>query len=122
MTAPSNLGLFPFSFPGFGPDLSRGLAVVTGDKRLVLAEAAGNPGTAVINALETALAAARTTFDVPEDSPVFYWEPDGADDGEAVWEVDVGEDEVTLAAVDWKNDVQLLGAVEALRAASGSAR
>ena len=122
MTTPSSLGLFPFSFPGFGPDLSRGLAAVTGDRRLVLAEAAGNPGTAVINALETARAAARATFDIPDVAAVYYWEPDGLDDGEALWEVGLEEDDVTLAAVDWHTDPQLQGAIEALRAASGTAR
>jgi hypothetical protein len=64
MSTPSNVGLFPFAFAGYGPGLSRGLVAVTADRCLVLAEAIGNPGTAVINALETAVAAARSTFNL----------------------------------------------------------
>ena len=120
MTTPPNVALFPFSFPGFGPDLSRGLAAVTDDHRLILAEAAGNPGTAVISALETAIEAARAALDVPEGHPVFYWEPATTDSGEALWAVSASEDETILGLFDWQEDTELVGAVEALRVASRS--
>jgi hypothetical protein len=84
----------------------------------VLAEAAGNPGTAVINAMNTAVAAARRVFDVPEDSPVFFWELDGADDHGVLRAVPAGDDDATLDAFDWKSDAQLAGAIDALRDAS----
>src|SRR3954451_22157664 len=81
---PRNVIVFPFA--GYGPELSRGLAAVTSDGRLVLAEAAGNPGTSITNAIEAAADAALAMLNLDyEATEVLQWTPDDPVVPNSVW-------------------------------------
>jgi hypothetical protein len=112
---PSNVSLF--TFPGYGPELSRGLAVLTQDGRLVLAEAPGNPGTSLTNAIEAAVPTARRNLNLDEETEVFQWIPNDRAKPNAVWQIEFDEGEPTWMAVEWEKDKSLTAAVEALRRA-----
>jgi hypothetical protein len=112
---PSNVSLF--TFPGYAPELSRGLAVLTQDRRLVLAEAAGNRGTSLTNAIEAAVPIALRNLNLGEETKVYQWIPDDRAKPNAVWRIELDEGEPTWVAVEWEKDKPLTAAVEALRRA-----
>ncbi len=113
---PSNLILF--RFPGFGPELSHGLAVKTRQGRIVMTDAASNPGTSMTNAIEMAVPMVLRTLDVDSSPPdVFQWTPRDPLKPDSVWRVQLVDSEPTWEAVDWSRDDDLTSAVDALRAA-----
>ena len=107
----------PFPFPGFGPDMSRGLAVLLDGGRVVLGEAPGNPGTSVSNAIETAIESATRTFELAEDTRLFYWELAETPDG-ALWELKTERERLEFVSIDPWEDAALAEAVEVLRNAA----
>jgi hypothetical protein len=112
---PSNVSLF--KFPGYAPELSRGLAVRTQDCRLVLAEAADNRGTSLTNAIEVAVPIALRSLDLGKETKVYQWIPNDRAKPKAVWRIDLDGGEPVWVPVEWEKDPQLTGAVEALRLA-----
>jgi hypothetical protein len=64
-----------FYFAGYGPDQSAGSVILTPSGRIILSENPNNPGTAMINALESAVGAAEEFFSASADlSEYYYWE------------------------------------------------
>ena len=117
MSTPSNLVLF--RFPGYAPELSHGVAAVTQDGRLVITDAASNPGTSVRNAIDTAVPMALRTVGRDEhDTRVYLWTPHDPLEPDALWEVHLGN-QTEWRHVDWQRDKQLNGAVHALKRALG---
>ena len=114
---PQNVILFPFA--GYGPELSRGLAAVTEDGRVVLADAAGNPGTSVTNAIETAADSALEMLGLGDDTTVLLWTPDDPVLPDSVWRVSFDIDGTSWDQVDATGDTRLSTAVGALRKAAG---
>jgi hypothetical protein len=119
MTLPANLALFPF--PGYGPEVSRGLVVRTQRGRVILTEAASNPGTSVRNAIEAAVPMALRSIGLhPDYTDVFLWTPRDPIAGEALWRVDLSGDEPAWSSVDWRKDEDLRSGVNALIDARGT--
>lgn len=117
---PPNLVLF--AFPGYGPDTSRGVAARTSDGRVLLAEAAGNPGTSITNAIETAVPMALRAVGVDEsdDVEVFQWTPDDPAKPNSLWRITFEDAEPIWEAADWEDDPVLAETIQALCLATGS--
>jgi hypothetical protein len=118
MTLPVSLVLF--RFPGYGPDLSHGVAALTPGGHVVLTDAAFNPGTSVRNAIEIAVPVAlRTLGRAEETTPAYLWTPDDPLHKDALWRVLLKGDAQAWELVDWHRDPELRAAVSAIEEALG---
>jgi hypothetical protein len=113
---PQNVILFRFA--GYGPELSRGLAARTSDGRLVLSDAAANPGTSITNAIETATDTALKLVGLPQSSEILQYTPEDPVVPDSVWRVHFDEGGTRWEQVTSPDPV-LLAAMSALRTAAG---
>jgi hypothetical protein len=107
-----------FDYSGYGPERGRGLAARDSHSRVMLTDAANNPGTALINAIESGISSARTLFPVPQTEEVYFWSPDDPAEPDKVWKVTFDVHGAHFAAVA-NVDSELEQLVAALKRARG---
>lgn len=120
MRIPARLTVF--RFPGYGPDLSQALAVLTQGRRVVLADALFNPGTSLTNAIEIAIPAALQSLGVPDDLPVYQWTPTDPLKPNTLWRVEISPsgEPIWTEEAEWAQDPDLVGAIDALTRAGAT--
>jgi hypothetical protein len=79
--------LVMFQYTAHGPEQGRGLAALDGRGRVMLADAAANPGTSITNAMENAIWPARELLGVGPDAEVYLYAADDPVQPRSVWRV-----------------------------------
>lgn len=112
--------LVMFEYTAHGPEHGRGLAARDGRGRLVLADAAGNPGTSMTNAVENAVWPARELLGLGREADVYLYAADDPVEPRSVWRVDLGIHGANFEIVR-EPDEDLKALVAALARARGEA-
>ena len=110
--------LVMFEYTAHGPEHGRGLAARDSRGRLVLADAAGNPGTSMTNAVENAVWPARELLGLGPEAEVYLYAADDPVEPHSVWRVHLGIQGADFEIVRGPDD-DLRSVVAALARARG---
>src|SRR5262245_8440750 len=91
-------------FPGHGPELSWGRAVGLPERRVLLVDDPGNPGTSVRGAVGAAATVAVQALGFERVHAILLWTPDDPLAGNSMWLADLDGLEETWEPVQWRAD------------------
>jgi Protein of unknown function (DUF4231) len=101
-----------FSFPGYGPEPSLGIAVIVDEHRLLLGDSPSNPSTSVLSAPESAVEQALLRVHAPADADVLVVGSVAGDES-TVWKLD--RETRTTSSVPIALDLPLREALDSFR-------
>lgn len=118
MKLPLNASLF--RFPGYGPDLGHGLLVKTQEGRVLITEAATNPGVPLVDSISAGVEMAARMLGVDAAGlEVYVWTPDDPLEPDSLWNYESTEYGPGWSQVAWTDDPDLADGIAALRRAAG---